>query len=169
MGDFNKIRFRHERSSNYGCDSSMEDFNSFIRELTLFEFPLGGRKFTWVSDDDSSLSKLYRFMVYGTFMDKWRMATATILPKRFSDHSPIVLLNDSFAFGPTPFRFFTSWLHLEGLDSVVKKTWENSSSEGTFDKRLAQELKDAKNDIESWKADLKRKENEEYQLLLKKN
>lgn len=79
MGDFNKIRFRHERSSNYGCDSSMEDFNSFIRELTLFEFPLGGRKFTWVSDDDISLSKLDRFMVYGTFMDKWRMVTATIL------------------------------------------------------------------------------------------
>lgn len=61
-----------------------------------------------------------------------------------------------------PLDFFNSWLLLEGLDSVVKKTWENSSSEGTFDKRLAQELKDAKNDIKSWKADLKRKENEEY-------
>lgn len=51
MGDFNVVRYRRERFSNYGCDLSMKIFNSFIRDSKLFEFSLGRRKFTWISND----------------------------------------------------------------------------------------------------------------------
>lgn len=109
MGDFNEIRCRQERFSEVGCELGMTHFNSFISDSALFEFKLGGRRFTWMSEDGKSLSKLDWFLACEKFMDKWGNAVATVLPRRFSDHCPIILINEPVDFGPTPFRFFNSW------------------------------------------------------------
>lgn len=63
IGDFNEIRYKHERFSNRGCDTSMEQFNSFIRDSNLFEFSLGGRKFTWINKDDNVLVNWIVFLI----------------------------------------------------------------------------------------------------------
>lgn len=40
FGDFNEVRYKRERLSNRGCNSSMEDFNVFIREANILEYKL---------------------------------------------------------------------------------------------------------------------------------
>ncbi|GJZ53010.1 hypothetical protein Tco_0607895, partial [Tanacetum coccineum] len=37
-----------------------------------------------------------------------------------------ILLNEVFSdFGPTPFRFYHSWLELPGFDDLVSKSWNS--------------------------------------------
>lgn len=51
MSDFNEIRYRKDRFSMIVSESNMDAFNSFIREAELFDFKMGGRKFTWMTED----------------------------------------------------------------------------------------------------------------------
>lgn len=48
--------------------------------------------------------------------------SAIILLRNFSNHCPIILLDDQFDFGSVPFRYFNYWFLLEGLDGVVLGT-----------------------------------------------
>nr|KAJ0200273.1 hypothetical protein LSAT_V11C600333800 [Lactuca sativa] len=98
-----------------------------------------------------SLNKIDRFLACEGFMNKWGLFSATILPKRFSDHSPVMLLSEVHDFGPCPFGFFNSWCFLEGLDEETGK-----------------KLIYVKNDIKIWRADSNRKELEELNCLLLK-
>ena len=58
MGDFNEVRSREERFSEHACLTSMAAFNNFIRLADLVDFSMGGRRFTRMSDDGLSLSKI---------------------------------------------------------------------------------------------------------------
>lgn len=46
FGDFNVIRSREERASSIFNHRDASAFNDFIAMAGLFDFPLGGRKFT---------------------------------------------------------------------------------------------------------------------------
>nr|GEX33926.1 RNA-directed DNA polymerase, eukaryota, reverse transcriptase zinc-binding domain protein [Tanacetum cinerariifolium] len=49
----------------------------------------------------------------------------TILEKGIPDHRPILLKEHVVDFGTTPFRFFHSWLEMEGFHNLVVNTWNN--------------------------------------------
>lgn len=80
------------------------------------------------------------------------MALATIRPRRFSSHYPIIIVNGCFDFGPSPFRFFNSWLMVDGLDDIVKKVWVQSSLSGTTNCRLAKKCIVVTNELKRWRA-----------------
>lgn len=168
LGDFNEVRFSYERFSNEGSQRCMDEFNNFIRDCRLSEFQLGGRKFTRMSDDGRSLSKLDRFIACDEFFHMWGRAIATILPLKFSDHSPILLIDDNRDFGPRPFRFFNSWLHLEGIDSVVRNAWSMSLPSGTADRRLLNKFKTVKGVLKNWRLALALKEKSDMLTLSSK-
>lgn len=46
-GDFNAVRFPHERSGAHRLTTVMEDFSAFIRECELIDLPMSGADFTW--------------------------------------------------------------------------------------------------------------------------
>lgn len=71
-------------------------------------------------------------------MNRWESAVANILPRKFSDHSPIILVNNYLDFGPIPFKIFYSWCMLKGLDDVVMNAWKFSIQEGTSDRILSE-------------------------------
>ncbi|GJX66823.1 RNA-directed DNA polymerase, eukaryota, reverse transcriptase zinc-binding domain protein [Tanacetum coccineum] len=48
-----------------------------------------------------------------------------ILEKGHPDHRPILLNDHVVDFGPIPFRFYHSWLDLEGFHNLVVDTWRN--------------------------------------------
>lgn len=166
MGDFNEIRHKCDRFSQRGRVSSINDFNSFIASSNLFEFKLGGRKFTWISEDGRSLSKLDRFFANQDFLEIWGLAAATILPRNKSDHCPIILINDVFDFGPSPFRFFNSWLSIDGIDELVNNAWRHCCPSGTADVRLLRKLKNVKRVLKFWRSESKHKETAEQTRLL---
>ncbi|GJX92676.1 RNA-directed DNA polymerase, eukaryota [Tanacetum coccineum] len=48
FGDFNAVRYAHERSSIEFCRHTTEDFNKFIMNSNLVDMQMGGRRFTRV-------------------------------------------------------------------------------------------------------------------------
>ena len=47
LGDFNFIRYTHNRNKPRGNAADMMLFNDFIREQNLTELPIKGRAYTW--------------------------------------------------------------------------------------------------------------------------
>ncbi|GJR22158.1 RNA-directed DNA polymerase, eukaryota [Tanacetum coccineum] len=53
------------------------------------------------------------------------LISAICLDRHLSDHRPILLKEVFSDFGPTPFRFYHSWLELPGFDDLVSKFWNS--------------------------------------------
>ncbi|MFS7924885.1 putative Endonuclease/exonuclease/phosphatase superfamily [Helianthus anomalus] len=73
MGDFNSVRFPEERYNTEFIPSCAEAFNEFVEDNSLLEYPMGGRKYTRISDAGDKLSKLDRFLVSSRFGINGRM------------------------------------------------------------------------------------------------
>nr|GEZ75648.1 hypothetical protein [Tanacetum cinerariifolium] len=73
----------------------------------------------------SKMSKLDRFLVFESFFDAFPNTIGVILEKGVPDHRHILLKEHLADFGPTPFRFFHSWLDLDSFHSLVRETWIN--------------------------------------------
>ncbi|PWA34615.1 RNA-directed DNA polymerase, eukaryota, Reverse transcriptase zinc-binding domain protein [Artemisia annua] len=125
MRDFNEVREAGERFGSFFNDRQADIFNSFISNASLIDVPLGGYKFTWTDKWGSKMSKLDRFLVSESFYDTFPNISGVILEKGSPDHRPILIKDHVVDFGPTPFRFFHSWLELEGFHSLVVDTWNN--------------------------------------------
>ncbi|GJZ78702.1 RNA-directed DNA polymerase, eukaryota [Tanacetum coccineum] len=128
MGDFNEVREAAERSGTDFNKRQAEIFNSFITNMNLFDVPLGGFRFTWTDKWASKMSKLDRFLATEGFHDAFPNITGNILEKGIPDHRPILLKEYVVDYGPTPFRFFHSWLDCEGFYDLVVDTWKSYDS-----------------------------------------
>ncbi|GJR68619.1 RNA-directed DNA polymerase, eukaryota [Tanacetum coccineum] len=120
--DFNVVRNIDERAGSIFDHREANIINDFIARNGLFDFPLGGRKFTRIDKAGLKLCKLDRFLVG--------------LPN----------------FGPNPFKVFDKWIgDVEMLD-VVKCSWAFSPFRGrlTPDLILKDKLKKLRLDIKNW-------------------
>lgn len=167
MGDFNEVTCSSDRFSEQACISSMNDFINFIRDFKLTEFNLGGRRFTWMSSDGKKLSKIDRFLACNIFLNKWFNSSVTALPRRYSDHFPLILTAEMVDYGPCPFIFFNSWLLIQGIRDIVIKEWAISIGSVDADIALLKKLQKLKAALREWRNDLRKKENGEYDYLLK--
>ncbi|XP_022003348.1 uncharacterized protein LOC110900791 [Helianthus annuus] len=157
MGDFNDVRSQDEIMNSEFVELNAWHFNSFIQITDLHEYNMGGHKFTYMSDSGVKLSKLDRFLVSKSFKDRWLLAATTALTRYTSDHCPIVLSTVPTDFGHVPFRFFNTWLDLNGFQDFVMMKCSSFSFNGPADLALATKLKFLKNNIKQWVADEKEK------------
>ncbi|XP_071687551.1 uncharacterized protein [Rutidosis leptorrhynchoides] len=115
-------------------------FNDFIDKANLIEIPLGGMKFTRISDDGLKYSKLDRFLVSETCYSSWEGITACTLDRDYSDHCPIVLKDSENDFGPKPTRIFNNWFEDEKSGDLIKEAWgtiiRNSRADCVFRDKL---------------------------------
>nr|GEV53902.1 RNA-directed DNA polymerase, eukaryota [Tanacetum cinerariifolium] len=125
MGDFNEVGEQAERFGSVFHQRQADYFNDFISDAELVDIPLGGYSFTWTDKVASKMSKLDRFLVSESFLDVFHGAAAMVLEKFLPDHRPILLKEKVFDYGPSPFRFFNSWLDMEGFHELVVETWKN--------------------------------------------
>ncbi|GJY81186.1 RNA-directed DNA polymerase, eukaryota, reverse transcriptase zinc-binding domain protein [Tanacetum coccineum] len=95
---------RHQRSGSLFSCIEADHFNSFIDSTCLIDLTMGGRYFTWMNKAGTKLNKLDRFLIS-------------------EDHSPILLHVKKSNFGPSPFKFYNSWLNRDGFDDLIKSTW----------------------------------------------
>lgn len=151
FGDFNVVRRKEEIFNSQFCEVSARDFNRFIHEAGVQDFNMGGERFTYMSRVDAKLSKIDRFLACSNFLSSSPNLTATALPRHLSDHSPITLTVGRKDFGPKPFRFFNSWLLVDGIDQVVVKAWSEFRGYGPADAFLAAKLKFVKEAIRQWR------------------
>ena len=127
-GDFNEVRTPEERRGSVFVSRGATSFNNFIATTDLVEPPMGGKRFTWYNSSGNKCSKLDGFLFSPNFADKWPNSKALVLPRIYSDHCPILLDSKSVDFGPTPFKFYNSWLTSESLSKVVKEGWDAPST-----------------------------------------
>ncbi|XP_021980206.1 uncharacterized protein LOC110876343 [Helianthus annuus] len=140
-GDFNDVREPGERLNSEYVVANADRFNRFIESADLVEYQMGGRKFTYHSDNGLHKSKLDRFLVCREFREKWPTASVVALSNKVSDHCPILLCLTSPNFGPIPTRIFNSWLDLPGIMDFTRQSLNSFWFEGPADLGLAVKLK----------------------------
>ncbi|GJV63224.1 RNA-directed DNA polymerase, eukaryota [Tanacetum coccineum] len=132
MGDFNEIRFKSDR---FGCNFNPLDaqrFNAFISGSGLVEIALGGSHFTWCHKSATKMSKLDRFFgPVGKCLSAFPNINAITLERFLSDHRPILLRENHYDYGPTPFRFYHHWLEIDGFSKLVEDIWKDSPCVGS--------------------------------------
>ena len=105
-GDFNIIRRSLEKLGGSSLTSSMKDFDDFIRECELLDPLLWNTPFTWSNMQESPVCNRLDCFLYS---NEWKLffpqSLQEVLPRRTSDHWPIVLETNPFKRGLTPFRF----------------------------------------------------------------
>ncbi|GKB90840.1 RNA-directed DNA polymerase, eukaryota [Tanacetum coccineum] len=116
-----------------------------------------GYSFTWAHPSATKMSKLDRFLMSNGFLSAFPHISAVCLDRHLSDHRPILLKEVSSDFGPSPFRFFHSWLDFPGFDELVSKSWNSfalDDSNGMI--RFKKKLQLLKKEIRTWIMDFKR-------------
>ncbi|KAD4982965.1 hypothetical protein E3N88_19636 [Mikania micrantha] len=150
LGDFNEVRHSAERLNSDFDDRGARIFNDFIYRASLQEYRMGGMKYTYMSSDGSKFSKIDRVLVCHRFYQRWPGAKLMAHLRKWSDHSPITLQTTSEDFGPTPFKFYSSWLSIHGIDNVVLQAIVESSDDGRPDVVLVSKLRNIKNKLKEW-------------------
>ncbi|GJT68519.1 putative RNA-directed DNA polymerase [Tanacetum coccineum] len=150
FGDFNSVRNSSERAGCIFVANEAHSFNNFIASAGLFEFQLGGRRFTRFNKEGSKMSKLDRFLVTHNFLDQWPSASVTALARTISDHCPILLKVELPDFGPKPFRIFNHWLGHSEFNDLIEYTWGARPFRGSADIILKNKIKHLKMAIKSW-------------------
>nr|GEY68747.1 RNA-directed DNA polymerase, eukaryota [Tanacetum cinerariifolium] len=111
--------------------SSFSHANDLVHDTSnknvtgLIDLPLEGYTYTWAHKSASKMSKLDRFLISDGLLLSFLHLSAICLDRHLSDHRPILLKENTFDFGPTPFRIFYSWFsmneeELELLKNAIK-------------------------------------------------
>ncbi|GJV86771.1 retrovirus-related pol polyprotein from transposon TNT 1-94 [Tanacetum coccineum] len=148
--DFNVIKRPDDRLNSQVNIKEMDDFNDLVNVSRLIEVPMGGQKFTRVSDDGRKFSKLDRFLLNDKFKEQWVNLAVVAIDQKLSDHCPIVLKDMDLDFGPKPFRFFDTWLEEKDIGQVVAGAWEKEVRSSRPDCRFRDKLKNVKMEVKMW-------------------
>ncbi|GKC39178.1 RNA-directed DNA polymerase, eukaryota [Tanacetum coccineum] len=145
MGDFNEVRRVEERWGSSFNMGGARVFNNFIANAGLIDLQLEGFNFTWAHPLATKMSKLDHFLVSNGIISSFPCVSAVCLDKHLSDHRPILLREVYSDFGAIPFRFYQSWLSIQGFEQLVSHTWNttclNDSNEMIRFKKKLQILK----------------------------
>lgn len=150
-GDFNAIRFIHEKNVTSRVTRNMQDFGSFVNECALQDSPLLNAKFTWTNGcDPPTLCKLDRFLVSNDWEDLYPRFFQEGISKIASDHWPIMLNTSKLNWGPSPFRFENMWtLHHSFHDNV--KRWSDTDVDGDWERfQFMKKLQEIKKNLKVW-------------------
>ena len=73
------------------------------------------------------------------------------LPRRTSDHWPIVLDTNPFKWGPTPFRFENMWLQHPSFKENFRNWWRGFQGNGWEGHKFMRRLQFVKANLKEWK------------------
>ncbi|GKE65601.1 RNA-directed DNA polymerase, eukaryota, reverse transcriptase zinc-binding domain protein, partial [Tanacetum coccineum] len=151
FGDFNVVRNASERIGTAFNSSSANAFNQFILDGHLWDFPLGGHLFTRINNRGDKLSKLDRFLITENTTSLLHNYHAQVIECHISDHRPILLSPSTTDFGPTPFKFYNSWLIDKNLQDIVIDFWNHHDDSCPNPiVRFGKKMKDLKLLIKDW-------------------
>ncbi|GJT49390.1 RNA-directed DNA polymerase, eukaryota [Tanacetum coccineum] len=169
LGDFNEVRYDHERFGSIFNELGANAFNQFISSANLVDLPLEGYSYTWAHKSASKMSKLDRFLVSKGLISIFPSLSAICLERHLSDHRPILMRELVVDYGPSPFRMFSSWFSKQGFDKLVEDTWINSHiEESNAIVVLKKKLQTLKSVIRNWIKDENLKSKAERSDILKR-
>lgn len=105
-GDLNEVRYINERQGCTIRDRGMKDLSRFKEDMELIDMQLLGRNFTWSNTQEGGKwSRIDGFLVDQEWLDKYKIKQWG-LPRSFSHHCPILLMEDDIGIGvPNPSNF----------------------------------------------------------------
>lgn len=150
-GDFNVVRYCHEKSPPSRRTRSVRLFDELIRELELRDLALHNASFTWSNfREDAVKSRLDRFL----FTEEWGVSKNDIRQetgsRTCSDHMPIILDTSPVSWGPTPFRFENMWLQHSGFRQECEQWWREIEVKGWESYKIMEKLRVLKDKIQVW-------------------
>ncbi|XP_071688172.1 uncharacterized protein [Rutidosis leptorrhynchoides] len=148
MGDWNSVRTSDERCGWVFCPQDANIFNDFIESNALYEVPLGGLKYSWRNKTGRKFSKIDRFFITDNVLNALHELKGLVLPRGYSDHSPLLLFQDKVDFGPTYFKIFDSWFSRPDFDATVRLAWDSISNDHNLD--IVAKFRLLKGHLKSW-------------------
>ncbi|GKA15007.1 RNA-directed DNA polymerase, eukaryota, reverse transcriptase zinc-binding domain protein [Tanacetum coccineum] len=104
-------------------------------------------------------------VIMGDFNEMFPHAIGLVLEKGIPDHRPILIKKAIVDYGPTPFRFFHSWLEIEGFHELVVQTWKNDGIvDGNGFVLFKKKLQNLKKVIRVWIATRKADAHEDFKI-----
>jgi hypothetical protein len=153
-GDFNLLRYPHEKSKGRFDNHWPFLFNAVIDSLDLREVSMIGRQFTWANClPEPTFEKLDRVLMDSEWELKYPMVSVHVLPRvqALSDHAPILLNTGSQR--PRckrPFKFELGWLHRDGFSDMIKTIWERPVSGLSSIQRWNNKLRSLRRHLNGW-------------------
>ncbi|GJY46224.1 RNA-directed DNA polymerase, eukaryota [Tanacetum coccineum] len=160
FGDFNEVRSCNERKNSSFNRMGAANFNNLISTNSLIDIPMGGKKFTRISDDGLKFSKLDCFLTNVCFCDNWSSLAVVAKERKLSDHGPLVLNDKVIDFWPKPFRCFDILMEDIECDRIVADCWRKMVYSINPDSIFRDKLKNVKEaesrdlevaELERWK------------------
>ncbi|XP_026451287.1 uncharacterized protein LOC113351538 [Papaver somniferum] len=150
-GDFNELRFAHERTSGGDYTIGMIKLNSFISRHHLFDFPLIDASFTWTNNQIQSIrSRIDRILLFPATESVYPQVTQHSLDRPCSDHNPIAMVCEGVKHGPSPFRCEYYWfLHPKFLN-FVRDMWNSFDVSGSAGFVFCKKLQLLKHHLRLW-------------------
>jgi hypothetical protein len=153
-GDFNLLRFYHEKSKGRFDDHWPFLFNVVIDNLDLRKVTMIGRQFTWANKlPDPTFEKLDRVLMDANWEAKFPMVSVCSLERieGFSDHAPILLTTGT----PKPphnrrFKFELGWLQRDGFSEMVKTIWARPVTATSLIQRWNIKIRALRSHLSGW-------------------
>jgi len=155
LGDFNLIyRARDKNNRNLNL-RLMRQFRAALDLCELKEIHLQNRKFTWSNERRRpTLIRLDRFFIN----EGWDLAfpdhTLHALSSSHSDHSPLLLAQQSGPRRPTPFKFENFWTRLPRFEQTVQAAWNTPTFHTKPFHRLGHKLFLTARALRSWSSSI---------------
>ncbi|KAF7812238.1 reverse transcriptase [Senna tora] len=128
IGDFNQIRYHHNKISKSNRVDGAGVFNQMIQICDFTDLNPTGTWCTWTNgrgSDDEVWARLDRTLCSDDWLQSYPCTTFSSLPVAASAHSPLIV--DSCGVKPfckRPFRFENLWLMFDKCNVVVNQSWE---------------------------------------------
>ncbi|KAK1298474.1 hypothetical protein QJS10_CPB14g01202 [Acorus calamus] len=170
IGDFNIVR-RTEERNNMGPETpAMRVFSDWIEDEGLIVMPILNHRFTWRNlRERPSMARLDRILI----SDEWEAVYPGChiwgLPQTISDHMPLLLQSGEEGKKKAPFRFESWWCDIEGVEELIRNSWNGHVRGLKGARRVAFKLRRLKRVLCEWSSTLRilRKEKLQGRLLTK--
>ncbi|XP_039120313.1 uncharacterized protein LOC120256691 [Dioscorea cayenensis subsp. rotundata] len=150
-GDFNAIFALEDKSDGPPNLRDIRDASSFLNDLSLFEPPTVGRRFTWSNGQvNPTWVKLDRFIVNRTWAEMFPRLIQNCLPRLGSDHVPIRLEVGMHCSNPRPFRFELAWNTVDGFAGLISQWWNSFNPQGCEAFVLSKKLQWLRDKLRVW-------------------
>lgn len=119
-GDLDCIKNDNEIENCTFRKKDAEQFNNFIQDEGLWDVQIQNHSFTWFSRIGKS-SKLDRILLNGKWpnLTEWKVVG---LPRKSSDHIPLLLHCKRTDWGPKPTRLFDTWYQNIDCKKLIYET-----------------------------------------------
>ncbi|XP_028087357.1 uncharacterized protein LOC114288068 [Camellia sinensis] len=134
--DFNDYANQRERrsfSANHNT-SRTQKFLDRVNHYNLIDLGSSRPRMTWTNNRQglaNTMERLDRALCNAKWRTMFPEATVRVLPRTYSDHSPLVVYTQGMhTLNPRnrPFRFEAAWMSHPDLINVIKSSWHNMNN-----------------------------------------